>query len=54
MSIRRLISLHNKAEKKVLVCMTLVIMLMMTSGFTRAGAPDNAHQVQIHYNGTMN
>lgn len=40
MSIRRLISLHNKAEKKILVCMTLVIMLMMTAGFTRAGAPD--------------
>ena len=34
MSIRRLISLHNKAEKKILVCMTLVIMLMMTAGFT--------------------
>lgn len=51
MSIRRLISLHNKAEKKILVCMTLVIMLMMTAGFTRAGAPDNAHQVQIHVDG---
>lgn len=51
MSFRQLISLHNKAKKKILLCMTLAIMLMMTSGFTRAGAPDNTHQVQIHVDG---
>lgn len=50
-SLRQLISLHNKAKKKILLCMTLAIVLMMTSGFTRAGAPDNTHQVQIHVDG---
>lgn len=53
MSLKRLISLHKKVEKKFLFCMILAIMMMMTTGFTRAGMPSDMHQVQVHVDGRI-
>lgn len=56
MNLLKLIGVNNK-EKKVMLCLMLAVMMMMTTGFTRSTIPANVHQVSILADGrtiTMN
>lgn len=41
----------NYTERKVLLCVMLTAMLLITAGFTRSTLPANMHQVTILYDG---
>ena len=41
----------NYTERKVLLCVMLTAMLLITAGFTRSTLPANMHQVTISYDG---
>ena len=46
MSLTKLLAFNHK-EKKLVMCMVLAIMMMMTTGFTNTSLPDDWHQVTI-------
>lgn len=50
MSLSKLMMISNK-EKKVMFCLLLAVMTMMTTGFTRSTVPMNMHQVSILVDG---
>ncbi|BAL81901.1 hypothetical protein SELR_01930 [Selenomonas ruminantium subsp. lactilytica TAM6421] len=46
MSIKKIFRINHK-EKKVMLCLMLAAMMMMTTGFTKTTLPDGWHQVTI-------
>ena len=46
MSLRKLLTFNHK-EKKIIMCMVLGIMMLMTTGFTKTALPEDWHQVTI-------
>ena len=41
----------NTKEKKLILCLMLALMMLLTTGFTRTSIPTNMHQVSIHVDG---
>lgn len=41
-----------KHESKIMLCMLLGLILMVTTGFTRTSIPSGSHEVAIHVDGT--
>lgn len=57
MSLSKLLTTFHNKERKVMFCLMLAVMMMMTTGFTRNTIPANMHQVSILADGrtiTMN
>ncbi|MCI6158693.1 MAG: 3D domain-containing protein [Selenomonadaceae bacterium] len=50
MSFKQLITIHRQ-EQKIILCMMLAAMLLLTTGFTRTSNPTALHQVSIHVDG---
>ena len=46
MSLKKILSFNHK-EKKVMLCVMLAAMMLMTTGFTKTTLPDDWHQVTI-------
>ncbi|SDP04267.1 3D (Asp-Asp-Asp) domain-containing protein [Selenomonas ruminantium] len=46
MSLKKILSFNHK-EKKVMLCVMLTAMMMMTTGFTKTTLPEDWHQVTI-------
>ncbi len=42
----------RKHEPKIILCMLLGAIMMLTTGFTRTSVPSNVHEVAIHVDGT--
>lgn len=50
MSLRRILRLTDH-QKKIIMCVMLVAMMMLNTGFTRVSLPENLHQVTITADG---
>ena len=50
MSLRRILRL-TEHQKKIIMCVMLVAMMMLNTGFTRVSLPENLHQVTITADG---
>ena len=50
MSLRRILRL-TEHQKKIIMCVMLVAMMMLNTGFTRVSLPENLHQVTINADG---
>lgn len=50
MSLTKLLA-FNTNEKKILLCVMLTAMMMLTTGFTNSSIPTDMHQVSIDVDG---
>ncbi len=50
MSLRRILRLTDH-QKKIIMCVMLVAMMMLNTGFTRVSLPENLHQVTVNADG---